>query len=297
MEIEHIREFICLAKNLNYTSTSDQLFVTQSSLTRHIAKIEAELGLQLFSRSPHNVSLTDSGVLALAAFEDIIVSYDKLLADIKINAAGFSGNIKIGMLYYAIDNYYAPMLTHYNKHHSNIKLDLYSYQPPFVLEALINKKIDIGFLFRGDYPEANKLTFHSVATEKPALMYSANNPRLKNKKSVLMKDFIGEKLICIESHIWLNHLIQSALGENFALFSDIVPTEHIDTLPLTIMETNGIAIVEEHLISALTRKGICYAVIEDINLTLDACLVTLKNSVNPAVEDYITTAKTILPSA
>ena len=48
MEIAVLREFVSLAENLNFSTTAKRLFITQSTLSRHIAALEHELGCRLF---------------------------------------------------------------------------------------------------------------------------------------------------------------------------------------------------------------------------------------------------------
>jgi DNA-binding transcriptional LysR family regulator len=48
MDIEYLREFIILARYLNFTATAEMLHTTQPTLSRHISSIESEVGIKLF---------------------------------------------------------------------------------------------------------------------------------------------------------------------------------------------------------------------------------------------------------
>ena len=54
MELSYIREFVVLAETGNYLEAADVLFIAQSSLSRHIKSIEADLGAPLFDRTTRN---------------------------------------------------------------------------------------------------------------------------------------------------------------------------------------------------------------------------------------------------
>ena len=65
MKINHIREFLLLVSNRNFSKTAEQLYMAQSALSRHISSMEDELGVQLISRSTTTFSLTEEGEKAV----------------------------------------------------------------------------------------------------------------------------------------------------------------------------------------------------------------------------------------
>lgn len=61
MELRYLREFTVLASVLKFQEAADKLFISQSSLSKHIMNIEQELGQPLFLRTNRSVQLTDFG--------------------------------------------------------------------------------------------------------------------------------------------------------------------------------------------------------------------------------------------
>ena len=60
MEIDYIREFVILADIGNYMEAADILFISQSTLSRHIKSIEEDLGAPLFDRTTRKVTINNS---------------------------------------------------------------------------------------------------------------------------------------------------------------------------------------------------------------------------------------------
>lgn len=63
MKIEVLNEFIVLTDCKNYSNAADFLFISQSTLTKHIQQLEHELGVNLIDRSKNSFSLTLDGLI------------------------------------------------------------------------------------------------------------------------------------------------------------------------------------------------------------------------------------------
>lgn len=72
MEIQHIREFLTLAKCGNYLAAAEELFISQSTLSKHIMSLEKEFGFSLFNRTTRKVHLTQYGEMFLPYAQRII---------------------------------------------------------------------------------------------------------------------------------------------------------------------------------------------------------------------------------
>lgn len=91
MTTERLYEFTILANTLSFSKAAAKLYITQSVLSRHIMEMEKELGIQLFVRNTHGVSLTDAGQVLLRDTETLIRKTDEtttLLHSFKLEAEG-----------------------------------------------------------------------------------------------------------------------------------------------------------------------------------------------------------------
>ena len=73
-----LKVFQSVAKNLSFTKASQELFVSQPAITKHIQELEAYYQARLFDRQGSKISLTKAGELLLKHSEKILDDYKQL---------------------------------------------------------------------------------------------------------------------------------------------------------------------------------------------------------------------------
>lgn len=76
MHVELFKEYLVLAEELNFHAAARRLNITQSTLSKHIAALEREYGVLLFSRDRFGMSLTSNGAVLLESARTICAEYE-----------------------------------------------------------------------------------------------------------------------------------------------------------------------------------------------------------------------------
>ena len=97
MNTGRLYEFLVLSKLLNYGKAAEALYISQSVLTKHIQAMEKELGVPLFVRTTHGVTLTEAGRLLTKEAPELVGKCDSVLRRLRSRNVPAQGNIYIGI--------------------------------------------------------------------------------------------------------------------------------------------------------------------------------------------------------
>ena len=106
MELRHLRYFLVVAEELNFTRAAKILGINQPPLSAQIQQLEKELGTPLFRRLARGVELTDAGKLLLEQTRIILKQVDDAAVGVRRRARGETGRIIIG----SSGSYFHPLI-------------------------------------------------------------------------------------------------------------------------------------------------------------------------------------------
>lgn len=96
MDLRVLRYFLTVAKEQSFTKAAKQLHITQPTLSRQLAALEAELGVTLFDRGGHGITLTNEGILLKRRALEMVDLEDKIASEFKGSDGIVEGTITVG---------------------------------------------------------------------------------------------------------------------------------------------------------------------------------------------------------
>ena len=89
--------FMTAAKYENFTKASEELYISQPVIGRHISHLEDELGFELFHRERKTVRLTENGFLFLEFLKECEIKFDSFMAKAEANLRSANQTLLIGI--------------------------------------------------------------------------------------------------------------------------------------------------------------------------------------------------------
>ncbi|MEG3755021.1 LysR family transcriptional regulator [Psychromonas arctica] len=184
MKIELLKTFLEVSRSLHFRIASENLFITQSAVSARIKLLEEDLGVLLFDRSNRNLKLTPEGHRLIKHANELILMWQKTKQDV-----GISAQHSIQLVVGAKSTIWDIVLQNWlQKIHSNIdevSLLTSTYNAPELRKSLLNRVVDIGFLFEPTF--VGEIISEKVATVPLHLV--TTNPDYVFKE-VQLQDFI-----------------------------------------------------------------------------------------------------------
>ena len=141
-----LKVFQSVAKNLSFTKASQELFVSQPAITKHIQELETCYQTRLFDRQGSKISLTEAGELLLKHSEKILDDYKQLEYEMHLLHDEYIGELKLGASTTIAQYVLPPLLANFITKFPQINLSLINGNSRGVEVALQEHRIDLGLV-------------------------------------------------------------------------------------------------------------------------------------------------------
>lgn len=146
MELRQLRYFMAVADELSFVRAAKRVGISQPPLSRQIANLEIEIGARLFDRNKHGVKLTEAGVALRQELRLVLPRFDNAINTARRAAKGQVGTLSLGFGGSAVYTFTPSLLRQFRKRFPGVELSLQNIPVTSQLDALLDNRIDIGFL-------------------------------------------------------------------------------------------------------------------------------------------------------
>jgi len=290
MELRHLRYFVAVAEDLNFTKAAAKLHLAQPSLTRQIHNLEEEIGVRLLSRTKSHVALTEEGRSFLVDARRILALATESILSVQRLGRGETGELNIAYLSNFDFELLPETLAAFRQTFPHIALNLFDMTPAEQVRAMEARKIDLGFVGLPPPPGAGQLQWESIARHRTVVVLPVKHPLARNRQVKLdeLKTmfFVG---LSEKTHPgfrdWLNATCQPA-GFTPRVLQD---AELEPALMTFVAEGLGVSLAREH-IKKLAHPGVALRPLAPPVKT-DYCIAWNRDNDSRALHQYIEIVK------
>ena len=177
-----MKYFISAAECLNFTRAAKDCYITQTAMSLHIAKMEEELGFQLFNRNNRTVKLTVAGRDFYDRARLVVKTYEEAVNHSRNTASGKMGNVKL-VVPSCIDGLVImPRLKKFRDLYPHINLDVQLLEPRYLIESLKRGETDAALCWPEDRELDAELDVTLVGTFPICVAAGINHPFSRMEK-------------------------------------------------------------------------------------------------------------------
>ncbi|MCI1647064.1 MAG: LysR substrate-binding domain-containing protein [Bacteroides sp.] len=141
-----LKVFQSVANNLSFTKASQELFISQPAITKHVQELETEYQTRLFERQGGKISLTKSGSLLLEHCERILDDYKRLEYEMHLLNNAYTGELRLGASTTIAQYVVPPLLARFIDKFPQVSLSLMNGNSREIETALQEHRIDLGLV-------------------------------------------------------------------------------------------------------------------------------------------------------
>ena len=285
--IKYFREFLTLSEFLNFSTAAESLYITQPVLSKHINALEASLDVKLFDRTTQSVTLTPEGRLFKERIQTLVDDYDDICSALRLLKASYSGRLRIGCPYYAIQDYLSSIPEKFSEEYPDIKL-MYSVGDPYeIMQMLIEKKIDLAIVPKYPFPGSSHLQCIDLYKERLGVLINSEDP-LASGNTLALEELKHHVFFSVGNSYFeasWNHTVNLCQKAGFtpsgpALFNQM------ESLIMGIRRGDGITVVGRHMRSQRSDR-ISYCPLSDAGAYRIVCIWYDPKNANEAIRTFI----------
>jgi DNA-binding transcriptional LysR family regulator len=176
MELRHLRYFLAVADERNFTRAAAKLGIAQPPLSQQIRDLEEELGARLFERTPQGAMLTAAGSALLAEARALVDGAQQARQAVERAVRGQSGRLRVGFTASATFNPVVPgAIRGFRRTYPQVQLVLQEANTMKLLDGLAQGRFDAIFL-RPGVSDPLDVRLHRFADEPLKIALPASHP-------------------------------------------------------------------------------------------------------------------------
>lgn len=277
--------FLSVARNLSFTKASNELYISQPAISKHISEIENLYGIQLFERSNNKVSLTVQGHTFLKFAEEIHRQYGELEFEMNLLTQNHTGKLTIGAST-TIAQYLLPMImSKFMSRYPDIKLFLVTGNTEYIENLILDHKIDMGIVEGASHKKEFKYSL--FAQDELVLITSSKN----KKEEVSLDELKTLPIVLRESGSGTLEVIQKLLksrGIKLTELNIIMQLGSTEAIKRFVMTGETYAIISiAAVVDELRRGELTVVEIDETTIEREFSFITLNGSQNRLVYKFM----------
>ena len=195
MEIRDLKYLAAAASAGNFGRAAKSLGVETSTISRHIARLEDELGLALFERAKSGVHLTAGGQALMGNVNRALAEFDAVVRSAGQTGSGHVGQIRLGVRLPPVGEPLFSLMAGWRARHPNVALTISELNEPAMAKALEQRRLDVGLMT--SFTPAGSATSMPLSVERlPAAL--PHDHALAARESVDWADLRDENILIQE---------------------------------------------------------------------------------------------------
>ena len=261
MELRHLRYFVAVAEEKNFTRAAKRLFIAQPPLSRQIQQLEEELGVELIEKGSRPLRLTEAGIFFHAHAQELLAKAAELKTMTQ-RVGKIDRTLSMGFVASTLYGLLPDIVRHFREQYPTVEVTFHEMTTMQQLKALKEGIIDVGFgRVKSEDPNIRRIVLRE---ERLIVALPAGHPLALSDTPLGLVDLLMETLI-----IYPKAPRPSFADQVLGVFSErsIMPHKIMEVRELQIAiglvaAGEGVAVVPDS-VQGMKRNNVAYRALTD----------------------------------
>lgn len=280
-----VRAFLAVAEEGNLTRAAERLYVTQPALTKQVRRLEAHLGVVLFTRSRAGMALTAAGRALADRAPALLADCDRALRETRSAASLAARVLRVGFLASAANEATQDIIAAFGRARPGWRVEMRQATWSNPSAGLAAGDVDAA-LVRLPFPGQDALRVEVLFTEPRWIALPAGH-RLADRDRIDFRELWDEPFVAAPAATgaWRDHWL--AADERDGRPPRVGATaEQPDDWLQAIANGYGVALAPESAARFYARPGVVYRPVDGVSPSRVAVAWSSAGA-NPAVRDFV----------
>ncbi|UXM92209.1 LysR family transcriptional regulator [Paenarthrobacter sp. JL.01a] len=247
MEFRQVRTFNAAAYHRSIKAAAAELHFAQSTVSEQISALEKTLGVQLFTRNRHGLTLTEAGTQLFQHSQNLILWVDEI--EQIVTGKQPAKTLQIGSLEALSANLLPSVLREFQERHPGTRIEVRNGNRGQLYGLVRSGRLDASITF-GRPPERFDLQTKVIAEDTLVVIVPTSHP-LADAEGVSLETLQSEQFIVTEQGCGFREMYDDHLGHLADTPQPGMVVQNIGTLASCVSEGLGCALLPEIAIRSL----------------------------------------------
>jgi len=261
MELRHLRYFVAVAEERNFTRAAERLHIAQPPLSRQMQQLEETLGVELIEKGSRPLRLTEAGQFFLAHARPLLDQVRDLKAMTQ-RVGKLERTLSCGFVASTLYGLLPDIIRRYRERHPEVEVTLHEMTTVEQLKALKEGKIDVGFgRLKSEDPSIRRILLRE---ERLVAALSPGHRLEQREGGVRLMDLIHEPLLVYPKAPRPSFADQvlAAFNEANLTPDHVTEVRELQIAMGLVAAGQGISIVPES-VQGMQHRNVVYRKVED----------------------------------
>lgn len=240
MDMEQLQCFLAIIDSGSFSEAAERLFMTQSSVSKHIQALEKELKVTLFDRSRRKCRLTEAGELLLPDVRAMADLHRRLMETAADCAEHGGEELRIASIPVMAQYNITGLIADFSCGHPSVHLHIREVEGADIAARLKAREFDFGFMRTEQLDD--RFAWIPVAEDRMAVAVGMEHP-FSRRRELSLQDLKEEKFLLLGRSTLLYEVGLKACREEGFVPDVIYTGERMDTILGLVGRNQGITLM------------------------------------------------------